>query len=335
MKKEMDADAVLVGVDDGYRETKLAWRDKKGGLKTFKVPSSVRIGALGVSSFDGKVSGYETEGITYSVGDFTDGEDTRFPGYAVSPIVRVLVHHALIGAGFEGKKVSIATGLPPRDAYLPSGERNIGLIAQKKERMAVPVSRRDGGKLAAIVGHEVYTQGIGALVDYLSVKNEEIPGPVGVVDVGGQTTDVAVIVPGPEGMAVDLRRSGSESVGVLDVLDEISRLIRVQEHLDDRLPVSALERALSSGEMMLWGKKKDVTAIVNQAKSEIAERIRRFVTGKIGRGVDLSFVLFSGGGAKVLDGIFSYPHLVESEDPQFANARGFLYYLELVNGAGE
>lgn len=333
MAKEKAQTKILVGVDDGYRETKLAWRDR-GTVKVFKIPSIVRIGALGTTSLDGKVSGYETEGITYSVGDFTDGEETRFPGYAFSPIVRVLVNHALVSAGFSGKEIEIATGLPPRDSFLPSGRKNLDLIEKKRQSFGVPVSRRDLGPLPEIVGHEVYTQGIGALVDYLSgVGMTGIEAPVGVVDIGGRTTDVAVIIPGEAGMSIDHRRSGSENIGVLDVFDEISRLIRERESLDEKISMSVLERAMKTGKMMLWSRETSVEDIVRSAKAEIGERIRRFVSSKLGRGSDLQMVLFTGGGALALPELSSlYPHTVQTTDPQFSNARGFLSYLELMQG---
>ena len=64
---------IHVGVDDGYRETKLAWKEN-GEIRTFRIPSLVRTGALGVSDLEGTLSGYETEGEIYTVGDFRGAE---------------------------------------------------------------------------------------------------------------------------------------------------------------------------------------------------------------------------------------------------------------------
>ena len=316
---------IQVGVDDGYRETKLAWREN-GILRTLRVPSLVRVGALGVTDLDGTLSGYETEGETYSVGDFREGEETRFADYPLSPLVRVLVHHALVLAGFSGKDVGIATGLPPRDAFLPDGRKNAELIARKIERFSLSIQLRGGGDPARVREHRVYTQGIGALIDFLfdGETLRELSGPVGVVDIGGRTTDVAVVLPGPGGLTIDHARSGSENVGVLDILDDLSRLIRTKERIDD-IPLSALERALTTGTIRLWGRDREVADLVTLAKARTSERVSRVVSVFLGEAADLETILFAGGGALALPDLLKrYPHAVTVPDPQFANARGFL-----------
>lgn len=316
---------IHVGVDDGYRETKLAWKEN-GEIRTFRIPSLVRTGALGVSDLEGNLSGYETDGEVYSVGDFKDGEETRFSGYPLSPFVRVLVHHALVSAGFSGHEVTIAMGLPPRDAFLPDGRKNADLISRKIELFARLVTLRGGGEPARVREHRVCTQGIGSLIDYLISDHEfrELSGPVGVVDIGGRTTDVAVVVPGASGLAIDHARNGSENAGVLDILDDLSRRIRTTERVDD-IPLSVLERALATGTLRLWGEDRNVSDLVAEAKIRTWERVRRVVSVFLGDGADLETILFAGGGALALpDLLEGYPQAATVPDPQFANARGFL-----------
>ena len=316
---------IHVGVDDGYRETKLAWKEN-GEIRTFRMPSLVRTGALGVSDLEGNLSGYETDGEVYSVGDFREGEETRFSGYPLSPFVRVLVHHALVMAGFSGHEVTIATGLPPRDAFLPDGRKNADLISRKIERFARPVTLRGGGEAARVREHRVCTQGIGAVIDFLTdgAALKDLSGPIGVVDVGGRTTDVAVVVLGPGGLAIDHARSGSENAGVLDILDDLSRRIRTTERVDD-IALSALERALATGTLRLWGEDRNVADLVADAKIRTRERVRRVVSVFLGDGSDLETILFAGGGALALpDLLEGYPQAAAVPDPQFANARGFL-----------
>ena len=321
---------IHVGVDDGYRETKIAWMEN-GTLRTLKIPSQVQVGAFGVSDLDGTLSGYETEEETYSVGDFREGEETRFSGYPTSPLVRVLVHHALVLAGFSGKDVTIATGLPPRDAFLPDGRKNADLIARKIERFAAPVSLRSGGEPARVAEHRVCTQGIGALIDFLFDGRElrTLSGPVGVVDIGGRTTDVAVVMNGENGLMIDHRRSGSENAGVLDILDDLSRLIRTKERID-KISLSALERALATGTIRLSGVDREVSDLVIAARKRTSERVSRFAEVLLGDAVDLETILFAGGGALALpDLLEGYPQAATVPDPQYANARGFLKSLLL------
>ncbi|MGK9007660.1 plasmid segregation protein ParM domain-containing protein, partial [Citrobacter europaeus] len=63
---------------------------------------------------------YKTEeGLDYTVSEYLpNADDTRFKDYPRSPLNRVLVHHALRVAGFGGKDVSIATGLPVSYYYM-------------------------------------------------------------------------------------------------------------------------------------------------------------------------------------------------------------------------
>ena len=324
---------IHVGVDDGYRETKLAWMEN-GTVRTLKIPSLLRAGALGVSDLNGSLAGYETEGETWTVGDFKDGEETRFSGYPFSPLVRVLVHHGLVLAGFSGKDVTIGTGLPPRDAFLPDGRKNGELIERKIARFALPVRLRNGEEPARVQSHRVYTQGIGAVVDFLfdGQTLRGLSGPVGVVDVGGRTTDVAVVMAGERGLAIDHARSGSENAGVMDILDDLSRGIRKKERIDD-ISLSALERALATGTIRLWGRDRDVSELVAEARRRANERVGRIVSSRLGDGSDLETILFAGGGALALPDLMKrYPQAVTLPDPQFANARGFLKSL-LVEGA--
>ena len=321
---------IYVGVDDGYRETKLAWREN-GTVRTLRIPSLVQVGPLGFTDFDGNLSGIETEGTVYSVGDFRDGEDTRFADYPTSPLVRVLVHHVLVQAGFSGKDVTIATGLPPRDAFLPDGRKNGELIARKIERFALPVRFRDGREPARVTHHRVCTQGIGALLDYLTDEREirTLSGPVGVVDVGGRTTDVAVVIPGERGLAIDHERSGSENVGILNILDDLSREIRMTERIGG-IPLYALESALATGRIRLSGQDRDVSELVTDAKARTRERVARAVSILLGETADLETILFAGGGALALPDLLSrYPQAATLPDPQFANARGFLKSLRI------
>jgi len=300
----------FVGVDDGYAAIKLSWFSDNGKIVSKKIPSQVREGEYGISDLDGAPSGYQTDGISYTIGDFRDGERTRFSNFAVSPIVRVLVHHALIDAGFEGETVSIGTGLPPRDYFLTDGrQKNESLIATKIQQMAKPVTRIGGGAVTTISNHIVLSQAIGAVVDeiYDIASDAIIPlsGPVGVIDIGGRTTDVAVIFQS-KGICIDHKRSGSEDIGVLDVLDDIELSIRKKFNVSS-LSLGSLQKALETGVIRNYGKNEDVSEFVEAAKTKVAERIKRFVSSKFGDGSDLEKILLVGGGSHPFRKIFGFP----------------------------
>ena len=330
---------VLVGLDEGYREMKVAFR-KNGVIVGMKCASSVRVGALGLSSPDSHSASYSTKvdgnSVTFTVGEFHDAIETRFPDFPVSPVTRVLANHVLILSGFGGRQVSLGTGLPPGEAYLPTGEKNLPLIDRKKANLSIPVVSKNGAPVPVVVKSEVYVQGIGALVDFLaSERQTAINAPVGVVDVGGKTVDVAVIVPGDSGMSVDMRRSGSESIGVLDAMETLANLLRSRFNLSEKIPAAILEKSLTTGSVRIFGSTHDIADLVTEAKNEIMERLHPFITAKLGRGQSLDKILYTGGGSLLLPTLMEqYPHVVLSPDPQFANARGFLLYLEMMMEKG-
>lgn len=139
---ESDERVIDVGIDDGYAAIKLAWNDQSGQLMTFSIPSRARQGSLGVGSLtsDQTVGGYRTEGICFTVAPGIEGEETRFPDYNMSPLARVLSHHALVCAGFAGRSVRIASGLP-LDRYFRNGKKT---TKRSPEKSGIWPSRSSG-----------------------------------------------------------------------------------------------------------------------------------------------------------------------------------------------
>lgn len=322
-----------VVADDGYAYIKLAWFNGPS-IKTLAIPSRAKLGAVGVMSLEGKaVGGYEADGSRFTVSEMLDGDNTRFPDYAVSALNRVLVNHALIQAGFGGQAIHLATGLPVRDYFLPNGRKNTALIEAKMANLSKPVVSLGGDALAEIVGQDVFSEALSAWLDYsIRLHGDEIEvltanGPVGVVDIGGQTTDIAVLLPGNNR---DADRSGSERIGVLNIQDRLRGLICAEKGLDD-LPGEMIDGALRTGVIRLYGKPVDVRDLVDEACQDTAQQILQAVRIRLGQGADLEKILFVGGGAEVLKHVLrGYPQVETVADPQFANARGMLKALRYV-----
>ena len=329
---------IFLGVDDGHYAIKIV----SDTGETFTVPSR---GALGkhVITLKGDDEGvfYDTEeGKTYTVSEHLPKfEDTRFLEYPKSELNRVLVHDALRRAGYGGRNVRITTGLPVSYYYLPNGEKNQLLIDAKITNLRRSVACGDL-PLAHIIENTVTTEAVASFVDQLmdidgtpSDDYEELTQvSVGVIDVGGKTTDCAVLLPG---MMVDSSRSGSNDVGVLMLVEAIGAKLRAQLGLDTPLWAPSIERAMRTGMIRLYGKEQSVEGIVNEEKERLADQIMSAVRTKVGSGVDLDHVLFVGGGAIVLKEqlLKHYPHARVPEQPEFANARGMLKFAKHVVGA--
>lgn len=326
----------VVGVDDGHYAIKIVLEDGS----TFSVPSRGKAGRH-IISWQGDETGlYKTEeGLDFTVHEHLQGaDDTRFKDYPRSPLNRVLVHHALRQAGFGGKNVSIATGLPVSYYYLADGRRNDALISAKQDNLRKTVTC-GSQSMANIVRNVVTTEAIAAYFDQLidmdgspSDSYDELnESVVGVVDIGGKTTDCAVIFPG--GQQVDTDRSGSNDVGVLALYSAVESLLRVQFDLDNA-PPRLIEAAIKTGTVKIAGEVEDVRDAVHAEKERLAEQVMAGVRAKIGSGKDLDSVLFVGGGTIVMQEQLQkyFPNSRFVKQPEFANARGMFKIAKYVFG---
>lgn len=332
----------FVGVDDGHFAMKIACENGD----TFTMPSRAATGRQGFSlglglgnkdEDDGAVF-YETEeGQAYTVSEYlTAFEDTRFGDYPKSQLNRVLVHAALRRAGFGGRSVKITTGLPVSYYYGSNGQPNQPLIDAKVANLRKSVVCGDI-PMAKILSNTVTTEAVASFVDQLmgidGVQSDDFDeltqAPTGVIDVGGKTTDCAVVLPG---MMVDSKRSGSNDVGVLSLMEAVSSRLRTHFELDTPLLPSRIETALRTGVVKHYGKDQDVSAIVNAEKERLTEQVMNAVRAKVGSGADLDQVLFVGGGALVLKDqlLKHFPNARVPEKPEFANARGMLKIAKYV-----
>ena len=318
---------ILAGVDDGFADTKVVTQDRK-----VRVASCARAGLHGLSSVsiveESIGASYQTAGRNFTIGDFIDGEETRFDDYPTSDLNRVVVHHALRLAGLSGQKIKIASGLP-LDVYFKDSKRNDTAIRAKQEALMKRVTVPEGGETAEIIEHVVLPEGVASWFDYAfdDDGNEiEMDSPCGVIDIGGKTTDCVTILPGHQ---IDHMRSGTGNIGVLDIYEQLGAHLRGQfgEGVISR---RVFDRAVRTGTVKRFGREHSVQAAVNTALDEVAERVLREAKRHFGSGADLDVVLFVGGGAALLTKLTSYfPNARVQPEPEFANARGMFKYLRL------
>lgn len=337
-RKSMSNKPLYVGVDDGHYAIKII--TETGAM--FSIPSRARSGRHLISWQDQEEndSFYQTEeGNSYTVNaNLQNHEDTRFKEFPKSALNLVLVHHALQQAGFGGKDVVITTGLPVSYYYLANGRKDDALIAAKVANLRKTVTC--GSKpVANIIKNMVATEAIAAYFDQLmdmdgspSDDYEKLgESMVGVIDIGGKTTDCAVVYPGGE--QVDPDRSGSSDTGVLLLNDAVESRLRTSYDLDN-IPPRMIEDAIRKGVVGIAGEKMDVREMVTLEKERLAEQIMSGVRTKIGSGKDLDSVLFVGGGAIVMRDQLSkhFPHSRFPAHPEYANARGMFKIAKYVFG---
>lgn len=323
------AKPVYVGVDDGHSEIKLF--TETGEYLSF--PSRIKTSHEVISGVGEDTLGLYTteEGNKFTVSiHLTSADDTRFDGYPTSEMNRVLVHHALLQAGFSGRDVIVATGLPVRHTYFTDGSKNSELITAKSINIAKGVSSANT-PMAKILKNTVETEAIAAYVDQIldmdgspSAQMDDFENEyVGVIDVGGRTTDCIVVYPG--GSGIDAARSGSADAGFLKIHETVASRLKLKFGLN-HLAESIVDSAVRTGALRVAGQKHDVTDIVDAEKKVFAQEIAAFVRTKIGSGRDLNVLLLVGGGALAMREqlLEMFPHATIPKNPEFANARGMM-----------
>lgn len=328
---------VPAGCDDGHFGIKVCTDD----WAQIYVPSRVSLGSQLISMDDSDENCFVSGGESYTVSSSIASIDTRFQDYPLSDVNRVLVAHALIKAGYGGKNVKLITGLPVQDYYVGS-VRNTAFIDRKvKNLLDGAVSNRNPSVVCAkIVAHQVISEGIAAFYDMLVDKNGNINGMVAdqvangsiaILDIGGKTTDSAVIVNGGKG--IDANRSGTAHLGGLSLNAAVEP--RLKAHLKvDSLSTRQIEDAVTKGVLRAFGGEHDVAEIVLEEKRALAHQIISECKRKMRDAADLEAVYFVGGGSLLLRDQLEdlFPHGVFVEDPQFANARGMLKFAKYILG---
>ncbi len=332
-----DSRRMVVAVDDGFNLTKCYCGN---GRKTV-VKSRVKVGAAdSISLGDGekKVFEYQTDGMEYTAGD-VQGVPTMSDEYPTSPQNRVVVHHAMHRAGLSGQRVELVTSLPIRLFYR-KGERNPkneDLISSKKQNLAVAVRSMDLPAIEVGGTQEVMPEAVSVFFDYAIQETDDGPvrdkargeHAIGVIDIGGRTTDFATI----SDKRLDFSRSGSANLGILKIHEELKEAIISKHDLED-LSDSVVDRAMQSGRVKLRNREFDVSPIIDQLKGQLASSIRAHANRYFGSGAELDRILLIGGGsvalASFIEGWYSGDQLLAVEDPVFANARGMYKYQRYV-----
>lgn len=333
-KSETAPDEIVVGVDDGFAMTKVVVMQGGKIIKRLMLPSRARSGIQGTTIIGGPddESGiearYETDGVTFTVANLPDSESARFDEYPFSGMNRAIITHALRVARLGGKKVRIATGLP-LSTYYKGDEPDQAVIDRKISSVAIPVRPMDDSPVANVESHQVFPEGLAAWIDFFVDHNGKITGnleeSIGIIDIGGRTTDIAVVLPGRQ---IDHARCGSADLGVLNVIEEVAIALKKEHKVT--LGADKIEPALRTGTVKLWGKDVDIKPLIDQAVTGVLSAVMREVNRRLGSAVDLDRILLVGGGAYVFAKVAQqYPNITIPEEPEYANARGFAKYLTI------
>lgn len=310
------------GLDIGFGDTKLVIH----GGAAVKIPSAVAHAREAVLSGEGLgetgiASEYIYNGSAFIVGDLAkeDAIETKTFDF-LRKYGPLLAYHALRAANAEGIK-TLAIGVP-LEWY--NQQNNTILKNSMKNATFFDDERLSKFGIEKI---EVYPQGVGCLLDYQldekgePTKNENITAVV--LDVGTNTVDVVAMINGVTSKPDSYMMPGDGlTIPLRDLATAIEKTHKITLTEQETKEVCSTGHLLSRGNTHKYG---DVIA-------SIMERYAEHVLGRIfnrsaRRMKKNPTIILAGGGAYYLKNHIPAEHkgnLHIPDDPEFANARGFL-----------
>jgi len=154
-------------------------------------------------------------------------------------------------------------------------------------------------------------------------------GAVGVVDVGGKTTNLLSV----NRLSEIGRETASVNVGAWDVVRAVRRWL-ADNCPDLDLRDHQVVEAIIARRIRYYGQSVDLTRVVETAIEPLAHQVLAEVTQLWNGGAALDAVLVSGGGALLLGSHIKvhFQHARVVADPVYANAVGFWRFAQRVAG---
>jgi plasmid segregation protein ParM len=318
----------LVAIDNGYDWTKVVTRDRQLCLPTSVTRSSHVI----ARAIDGPrvVSDrrYKINGTVYTVGaEVPNPIDTRNDEFPYSDANLAVVVEALRRALPEGtEQVHVVTNLPVNRFYVSTGERREFDLARKAAAWRRTIRDMSGAALPRIDAFTAISEAVAAWCDYvigpdLRLNNQRFGALTAIVDIGGRTTDIALVKEGD----IHLQQSGTRDIGTLNLAAVVRR--RVEDHCPsiDPRSHSSIETAIRQGTIRVGNREIDVRDALEREKTNLLELIENFVVSRFGQiRADIQHILFVGGGSALLEPYLRvrFPEAEFAPEPQMANARG-------------
>lgn len=322
----------LVAIDDGHNNIKAMTTDGSGGYKRIRIDSAVAFGSCGTSDLEGNASALYTlqEGEQEIVMTVASRSvlnqsviDTRMQDYPLSPVNRTLVAHALfaLGVGSE-EKIALVTGLPLSEWKRPDRKE---LCEKKMLSLKKPARSYDGWTTPEIVWQDVYPEAYSAYLYGMEKGKIKMPtgGYIVVVDIGGRTTDVAVIAQDEKGRETP-KSYFSFDIGALNIRDQIRTLLIEKENIQ-KVSENMVDAIFRSGNVRLFGKERDFSALRNNAIRAVQREIAFTVNRHIHEEAQNSIIWVVGGGANIFRLGEDLPkdwEIVIAEEPEYANVQG-------------
>jgi len=163
------------------------------------------------------------------------------------------------------------------------------------------------------------------------VDRDLATGAVGVVDVGGKTTNLLSV----NHLSEIRGETGSVSVGAWDVVRAIRDWLASEYPGLEELRGHKLIEAVVSRQVRYYGERVNLASIVEETLEPLSGQVLAEASRLWGDGATLDAVLVSGGGALLLGAAVKrhFRHARVVEEPIFANALGFWRFAQRVDNS--
>jgi plasmid segregation protein ParM len=315
----------LYGVDIGYGFTKVAGVDRIPRVIPSIVGSNEELSYRSDIGDRIKIAPLTLNGHSYLVGEaakrFSRHRYRIFDStWTESPYYLLLLVSALMRIDKSAAEpAAIVTGLPVNH-YTQERVRQVQDLLSHSDNVRIS----SGEALVKVEKIKVIPQPFGSFFDLILNDEGKLKDPekirqrVGIIDIGFQTTDLALATP----QFIE-SSSGSLDVGVRSVANQLSRDLSRKYSIT--LDTTEAEEALRQKSVKIFGESVDLSDMIAERTREVAELILSYAHSLWGRGERLNRLILAGGGANIFRSYFStYPNLYVPEEPSLSNVRGYL-----------
>ena len=313
---------VHAGLDIGYSSTK-AYYDNG----YFREPSIVGT-YEDWFAVEGNRRVIELDGVRYLFGkDAIDQsqivERREDRAWIKSDMYRRLMEYAVgfiaMNSIYTEPEIFVVSGLPL--AYFQKDAPYLKNLLVGSHRCII-----DGEEISSTVKEAIIVpQPFGTLLDYAlnddgGILTDRARGKIGVIDIGGKTTNILSV----SDLSEQSREATSVGVGGWTAVKKLRDfLVNGYPEIDDR--VSNIEKVLVNKSFVYFGEKMDVSSVVSDVTKSIADQIKADISQRWGSAAQFEKILISGGGAHMIGSSIEkvLPQSFIVDDPIFSNVKGF------------
>jgi plasmid segregation protein ParM len=170
-----------------------------------------------------------------------------------------------------------------------------------------------------------------ALDENGNISDKELAsGQVGVIDIGGKTTNILTV----SKLSEVARQTISINTGGWDIIRDVkNQLNKMYPAMEDQRDHDMAE-IVKNKTITLYGNKINITEVVDSIVSPLAQHVVAEATQMWGSGSGLSKIIITGGGAFFISQYITqkFSHAIMVDDPVFSNVMGYYKLGARANG---